>query len=131
MNPLVTYGDLTADAASLLRSRVTATVGRKVPPKESQTAPNLPYVLVADDGSAVQSMIAARHTLRVTVWHVDQDSAHDLAGQCLAVLLASSYGDLVACYPISAPLPAIDPDTDVDLSSFTVTAEMQGRLTSF
>lgn len=125
---MITFGDVRADAAMVIRAALAPiNVGDRLP-KGEQTAPtNLPYVMVADDGSRLTSIVLAQHTLRVTVWHTDADSAHDVATACMSALLEGWSGQLVACFPLTAPLPAFDTDTQLDMSTFTVTGQVQGR----
>jgi hypothetical protein len=83
-------------------------------------------VLVRKDGDLPHpSMANSRCTLRVTVWHEDADLAHDLAMLCQALLLVHS-GDVIrGCRPGTGPLPTVDDVSSVDLSTFTVLANVK------
>jgi hypothetical protein len=100
-----------------------------VPPDRSPEAPRLPYVMVRKDSDIPHpSMANARVTLRVTVWHTGPDDAHDLAMLCQALLIVHS-GDVIrGVRPATGPLAAVDPDSGVDLSSFTVLANVKPQL---
>ena len=132
MKPLVVFPDVQSAAAGILRTALAvrseeyaadATVGTRVPGDRSRETPHLPYVMVRLDASLPHgSMANARCTLRVTVWHADPDQAHDLAQLCQGLLLVHDGTVLRSIRPATGPLPATDPDSQVDLSTFTVTA---------
>ena len=132
MKPLVVFPDVQSAAAGILRTALAvrsevyaadATVGPRVPGDRSPETPHLPYVMVRLDASLPHgSMANARCTLRVTVWHADPDQAHDLAQLCQGLLLVHDGTVLRSIRPATGPLPATDPDSQVDLSTFTVTA---------
>jgi hypothetical protein len=132
--PLVVFGDVQAAAADALRTALGgrseayaagAQVGTLVPGDRSPETPHLPYVLVAKDTDLPHpSMANARVTLRVTVWHMDADQAHDLAMLCQGLLLIHSGPVIRGCRPATGPLPARD-ESGVDLSTLTVTANVR------
>lgn len=135
MKPLVIFGDVQSSGAEVLRGALAGrpephaagvTVGTRVPGDRSPETPRLPYVLVRKDTDAPHpSMANSRCTLRCTVWHTDADKAHDLAMLCQGLLLVHS-GDIIrGCRPATGPLPAVDPDSGVDLSTFTVLANVK------
>jgi hypothetical protein len=132
---LVVFGDVQAAAVAVLRAALAAraedyaagaTVGTLVPGNRSPETPHLPYVLVAKDADLPHpSMANARVTLRGTVWHEDADQAHDLAMLCQGLLLVHSGPVIRGVRPGTGPLPARDPDSGVDLSTFTVLANVR------
>jgi hypothetical protein len=135
VKPLVIFGDVQSSGADVLRTALSgraepfaadATVGTKVPTIRSPEDPLLPFVLVRKDGDLPHpSMANSRCTLRCTVWHVGPDEAHDLAMLCQGLLLVHS-GDVIrGCRPATGPLPATDPDSGIDLSTFTVLANVK------
>ncbi|WP_037637029.1 DUF3168 domain-containing protein [Streptomyces katrae] len=135
MKPLVTFGDVQAAAAGVLRAALAArsepyadgaTVGTRVPGDRSPETPGLPYVLVRKDSDLPHnSMANSRCTIRVTVWHEDADQAHDLAMLCQALLLVHSGPVIRGTRPGTGPLAATDDPSDVDLSTFTVLANVK------
>ncbi|MEU9470421.1 hypothetical protein AB0D78_28155 [Streptomyces avermitilis] len=135
MKPLVVFSDVQAAGAAILRESlagrsesyaVGATVGTRVPDDRSPETPHLPYVMVRLDASLPHgSMANNRCTIRVTVWHEDVDQAHDLAQLCQGLLLVHDGTVLRSVRPATGPLPATDPDSGVDLSTFTVTANVR------
>ena len=135
VKPLVVFGDVQSSGAEVLRAALAGrpephaagvTVGTRVPGDRSPEAPQLPYVLIRKDTDMPhQSMANSRCTLRVTVWHEDADQAHDLAMLCQALLLVHS-GDVIrGTRPGTGPLPAVDDVSDIDLSTFTVLANVK------
>ncbi|MGW4603731.1 hypothetical protein ACWENS_10720 [Streptomyces sp. NPDC004532] len=140
VKPLVVFPDVQSTAAGVLRDALTAreedyvegvTVGTRVPGDRSPETPRLPYVLVRLDATLPHgSMANARCTLRVTVWHVDADRAHDLAQLCQGLLLVHDGTMLRSVRPATGPLPATDPGSQVDLSTFTVTANVRPNVLS-
>lgn len=134
-NVPVVFADAQATGAGVLREALEgrsepftagATVGTKVPATRAPEAPHLPYVMVRKDADFPHaSMANARVTLRVTVWHKRPDDAHDLAMLCQALLLVHSGPVIRSARPGTGPLAAIDPDSDVDLCSFTVLANVR------
>lgn len=135
MKPLVVFGDVQAAGAAVLRTALQgrseqyalgAVVGTRVPGDRSPETPALPYVLVRKDGDLPHpSMANARCTLRVTIWHEDADQAHDLAMLCQGLLLVHSGPVIRGVRPGAGPLPAVDSDSGVDLSTFTVLANVK------
>lgn len=138
--PLVVFADAQAAGADVLRAALAARaepyaadvlVGTRVPGDRSPDTPHLPYVMVRNDGSVVQHLANSRTTLRVTVWHSDADQAHDLAQLCQGLLLAYGGGPVIrGCNPLTGPLSALDPDSQTDLSSFTVAAKIRPTVLS-
>lgn len=134
MKPLVTFTDSQSAGAGLLRTALAgrpepfaagATVGTRVP---TDRAPEdqFRYVMVRKDSDAPhQSMANARVLLRVTAWHEDPDQAHDLAMLCQGLLIAHDGTVLRSVRPNGGPLPGTDPDSGVDLSTFTVYANIR------
>jgi len=135
VKPLVVFGDVQSSGAGVLRAALAgrpephaagATVGTRVPGDRSPEAPHLPYVLVRKDGDLPHpSMANSRCTLRVTVWHEDADQAHDLAMLCQGLLLVHSGPVIRGVRPGTGPLPAVDDSSGVDLSTFTVLANVK------
>lgn len=139
MKPLVLFADAQAAAAAALRDALAgrpeayttgASVGTRVPGDRSPETPGLPYVLVRKDSdSPHHSMANSRVTLRGTVWHVDADSAHDLAMLCQGLLLVHSGPVIRGCRPGTGPLAAVDDTPEAtDLSTFTVLANVKPTL---
>lgn len=140
MKPLVTFGDVQAAGASVLRAALTGrlepyvdgvAVGTRVPGDRSPEIPHLPYVMVRKDSDFPHSSMAnARCTLRVTVWHEDADQAHDLAMLCQGLLLVHSGPIIRGVRPATGPIAAVDEGAEraasgIDLSTFTVLANVK------
>lgn len=135
MKPMVVFADVQAAGATVLRTALAARpepyaasveVGTRVPGDRSPDTPHLPYVLVRKDGDNPHpSMANSRCTLRVTIWHEDADQAHDLAMLCQALLLVHSGPVIRGARPGTGPIAALDPDSDVDLATFTVLANVK------
>lgn len=135
MKPLVVFGDVQSSGAEVLRASLAGrpeshaagvTVGTRVPGDRSPETPQLPYVMVRKDGDLPHpSMANSRCTLRVTVWHEDADQAHDLAMLCQGLLLVHSGAVIRGVRPGTGPLPAVDDASSVDLSTFTVLANVK------
>ncbi|MEU9498250.1 hypothetical protein [Streptomyces sp. NPDC048196] len=135
MKPLVVFGDVQAAGAEVLRTALAGrpesyaagvTVGTRVPGDRSPEAPHLPYVLVAKDSDTPHpSMANARCTLRITVWHEDADQAHDLAMLCQGLMVVHSGPVIRGVRPGIGPLPAVDHESGVDLSTCTVLANVR------
>jgi hypothetical protein len=135
VKPLVVFGDVQAAAAQVLRTALAGraeafaegvTVGTKVPVIRSPEDDRLPFVLVRKDGDLPHpSMANARCTLRCTVWHQDPDQAHDLAMLCQGLWLVHSGTVIRGFRPGVGPLPATDPDSGVDLSTFSAVANVK------
>lgn len=134
MKPLLVFKDTQAAAAGVLRTALAgrpepfaagATVGTRVPADRSPEE-QFRYILVRKDGDAPHSSMAmSRVLLRVTVWHEDADQAHDLAMLCQGLLVCHDGSVLSAIRPNGGPLPGADPDSGVDLSTFTVRAHVR------
>lgn len=135
MKLLTGFGDVQAAGAGVLRGALVGRpephtagvkVGTEVPGDRSPETPSLPYVLVRKDTDLPHpSMANSRCTLRVTVWHTSADRAHDLAMLCQGLLLVYS-GDVIrGVRPGTGPLPTRDPKTAIDLSTFTVLANVR------
>jgi hypothetical protein len=132
VKPLVVFPDVQSAGAGVLRDALEgrpepyaedAKVGTRVPGDRSPETPSLPYVLVRLDGSLPHGSGAnVRCTLRCTVWHEDADQAHDLAQLAMGLLIAHDGTVLRSVRYATGPLPATDPDSGIDLSTFTVTA---------
>lgn len=132
---LTVFPDVQAAGAGVLRTALTgrsepyaadATVGTRVPGDRSPETPHLPYVMVRLDLTLPHgSMANARCTIRVTVWHEDADQAHDLAQLAQGLLLVHDGTVLRSVRPATGPLPATDPESDVDLSTFTLTVNVR------
>jgi hypothetical protein len=135
VKPLVVFGDVQAAAAGVLRTALAArseayaagaTVGTRVPDTRSPEAPHLPYVLVRKDSDLPHSSMAnAKCTIRVTVWHMDADKAHDLAMLCQGLLLIHAGPVIRGVRSGTGPLAATDPSSGVDLSTLTVLANIR------
>lgn len=130
MKTLTVFGDAQAAGATVLRDALAAraedfaqdvTVGTKVPADRSPELDRLPYVMVRKDGDAPHSSMAnSRVTLRVTVWHKDDDQAHDLAMLCQGLLIVHSGPVIRGVRPATGPLPTVDDVSGTPLSTFTV-----------
>ena len=135
MKPLVVFPDVQAAGAGVLRDALAGRgepyaagvmVGTRVPTERSPETPHLPYVVCRLDGSTPHSSMAnVRCTLRYTVWHVDADEVHDLAQLCQGLLIAHGGTVLRSVRPGTGPLAAVDDLSGVDLSTFTVTANVR------
>jgi hypothetical protein len=138
VKPLVVFEDAQSAAASVLRAALApraeefaadVAVGTKVPLDRSPELSRLPYVMVRKDTDLPHSSMAnSRVTLRVTVWHKDVDQAHDLAMLCQGLLIVHSGPVIRGVRPGTGPLPAVDDPSGVDLSTFTVLANIRPRL---
>ncbi|MFJ4322253.1 hypothetical protein ACIP3A_03905 [Streptomyces tricolor] len=117
MKTLTVFDDAQAAGAAVLRSALVGrpepfatgvSVGTKVPADRTpETA--FRYVMVRKDADLPHpSMGNARVTLRVTVWHEDDDQAHDLAMLCQGLLLVHSGPVIRGVRPGTGPLPAED-----------------------
>jgi hypothetical protein len=135
VKPAVIFGDAQSSGAEVLRVALAGRlephaggveVGTRVPGDRSPETPHLPYVLVRKDTDLPHpSMANSRCTLRVTVWHEDPDQAHDLAMLCQGLLLVHSGPVIRGVRPATGPLPAVDSDSGIDLSTFTVIANIK------
>lgn len=140
MKPLAVLPDTQSLGATVVRAALAGrtedyaagvTVGTRVPGERSPETPHLPYVLVRLDASLPHnSMANARCTLRITVWHQDADQAHDLAQLCQGLLLVHNGTVLRSVRPATGPLPATDPDSGIDLSTFTLTVNVRPAVLS-
>lgn len=135
VKPLLIFPDAQAGAAGILRTALAgraedfaagATVGTRVPGGRSPETPKLPYVLVRKDTDMPhQSLANTRCTIRITVWHEDADQAHDLAQLCQGLLIVHDGTVLRSVRPGMGPLATTDPDSDIDLSTLTVIANVR------
>ena len=135
MKPLVVFGDAKAAAITVLREglaehpaphTVGVSFGTRGPGARSPETPRLPFVLVATDGTSLAGWPAnARTTVRVTVWHASEEHAHDLAQLAQALLLVHSGPVLRSVRPGPGVTTTVDPDTGIDLASFTVAANLR------
>ncbi|MEV5770083.1 hypothetical protein AB0L49_02265 [Streptomyces antimycoticus] len=140
VKPLVTFPDVQAAGAGVLRTALAgrpelyaagATVGTRVPADRSPELDRLPYVMVRKDTDAPHSSMAnARCTLRVTVWHGNADDAHDLAMLCQGLLIVHSGPVIRGVRPGTGPLSAVDDVSGIDLSTFTVLANVRPTVLS-
>ena len=138
VKPLTVFGDVQSTAAAVLRDALTGRpepytagvkVGTRVPGDRSPETPHLPYVMVRKDTDLPHpSMANTRVTLRCTVWHQDADQAHDLAMLCQALLIVHSGPVIRGVRPATGPIPAVDDASGVDLSTFTVLANVKPQL---
>ncbi|MFE3485087.1 hypothetical protein [Streptomyces griseus] len=135
MKRLSGFGDAQAAGAAVLRDALGGraeayvagvTVGTVVPGERSPETPSLPYVLVRKDTDLPHSSMAnARVTLRCTVWHEGADEAHDLAMLCQGLWLVHSGPVIRGVRPGTGPIPTRDDRTGIDLSTFTVLANIK------
>lgn len=135
MKPLTVFADVQSAGAAVLREALTARtepyvagvqVGTRVPADRSTDTPQLPLVVVRKDTDVPHpSMANARCTLRVTCWHQDPDQAHDLAMLCQGLLIVHSGPVIRGVRPGMGPLPAVDDESGVELSTFTVLANVK------
>lgn len=137
MKTLTVFDDAQSAGAAVLRTALAgrgeafaagATVGTKVPttrvPEEV-----FRHVMVRKDSDTPHSSMAnARVTLRVTVWHEDDDQAHDLAMLCQGLLIVHSGPIIRGVRPGTGPLPGVDDVNGAPLSTFTVLANVRPRL---
>lgn len=131
------FGDAQAEAAAVLRAALAdrtepyaagVTIGGRVPTGRTIDVP-MPYVLVRCDGTPETVYpIVARATVRVTAWHHDDDQAFDLAQLCHGLLCAHTGAVIAGCAPLTGPIRGTDPDSGTDLATFTVRANVTGRL---
>jgi hypothetical protein len=138
MKTLTVFDDAQAAGATVLRTALTGrveafaqdvTVGTKVPADRSPELDRLPYVMVRKDGDIPHSSMAnARVTLRVTIWHKDDDQAHDLAMLCQGLLIVHSGTVIRGVRPGTGPIAAVDDVSGDALSTFTVIANVKPRL---
>lgn len=134
MKAAVLFPDAAAAAVGVLRAALAAraepcaagaTVGTRVPDARSPEDPRLPLVLVGLDGATpVPSRLNAEVLLRVSVWHIDEDQAHDLAQLCAALLHTAGGPVIRSTRPGTGPVPGIDPDSRVALATLTITANI-------
>lgn len=135
MKPLVAFADVQAAGASVLRDALAGRgepyvtgvqVGTRVPADRSAEAPHLPLLVVRKDLDMPHaSMANSRCTLRVTAWHTGADQAHDLAMLAQGLLLIHSGAVIRGVRPGTGPLASIDDESGVDLSWFTVRANVR------
>ncbi|MFJ7963131.1 hypothetical protein [Streptomyces sp. NPDC096324] len=135
VKPLIVFGDVQSAGAEVLRTALSgrpepfatgATVGTRVPVIRSPEDDRLPFVLVRKDSDSPHSSMAnSRCTLRCTVWHQDADQAHDLAMLCQGLWIVHSGAVIRGFRPGTGPLPATDPDSGVDLCTFTSIANVK------
>jgi hypothetical protein len=138
MKTLTVFDDAQAAGATVLRDALAArveafvqgvSVGTRVPADRSPELERLPYVMVRKDSDSPHSSMAnARVTLRVTVWHEDDDQAHDLAMLCQGLLIVHSGPVIRGVRPGTGPIPAVDDVSGYPLSTFTVLANIKPRL---
>lgn len=138
MKTLTVFGDAQAAGATVLRDALAGrseafaqdvSVGTKVWTNRSPETGPLPYVMVRKDGDLPHSSMAnARVTLRVTVWHEDDDQAHDLAMLCQGLLIVHSGPVIRGVRPGTGPLPAEDDVSGNPLSTFTVLVNVKPQL---
>jgi hypothetical protein len=85
--------------------------------------------MVRKDGDSPHSSMAnSRVTLRVTVWHADDDQAHDLAMLCQGLLIVHSGPVIRGVRPGTGPIATVDDVSGYPLSTFTVLANVKPRL---
>ncbi|MDX2694951.1 hypothetical protein [Streptomyces ipomoeae] len=135
---LTVFGDAQAAGATVLRDALAGrpeafvqgvSVGTRVPADRSPELDRLPYVMVRKDSDSPHSSMAnARVTLRVTIWHEDDDQAHDLAMLCQGLLIVHSGPVIRGVRPGMGPLPAVDDVSGYPLSTFTVLANVRPLL---
>lgn len=138
MKTLTVFDDAQSAAAGVLRTALagrseafatSAQVGTKVPTTRVPEAV-FRYVMIRKDTDVPHSSMAnARVTLRVTVWHEDDDQAHDLAMLCQGLLIVHSGPVIRGVRPGTGPLAAIDDVSGAPISTFTVLANVRPRLT--
>lgn len=129
------FGDAASAGAAALSAALAGrlelfvqgvSVGTLVPGDRSPESPHLPYVMVAKDSDVPHSSMAnTRVTLRVTIWHKDRDQAHDLAQLCQGLLIVHCGPVIRGVRPGTGPLAAVDDTSGVDLSTFTVLANIR------
>jgi hypothetical protein len=130
----VLFPDAAAAACGILRAALAsraepyaagATVGTRVPDARSPEDPRLPLVLVALDGvTPAPSRLNTVALLRISVWHTDEDRAHDLAQLCAALLHTAAGSVIRSTRPGTGPVPGVDPDSRVPLATLTLTANI-------
>lgn len=135
VKPLVVFPSIQAGGATVLREALEGRsegyaagvkVGTRLPTERSPEAPHLPYVVCRLDANTPHSSMAnSRCMLRYTVWHFDEDQADDLAQLSLGLLIVHGGSIFRSVRPGTGPLPAVDPASKVDLSTFTVTVNVR------
>lgn len=135
MKQLVVFPDVQSAGAGVLRDALAdrsepftdgVKVGTRLPTERSPEAPHLPYVMCRLDSSTPHSSMAnSRGVLRVTVWHQDEDQAHDLAQLARGLLVVHGGAVFRSVRPGMGPLSAVDDVSTVDLSTFTVTVNVR------
>lgn len=101
-------------------------VGAWYPTEANPEAPQIPFIAVADDGSATSTAVSVNTTIRVTVWDDNPTPAKNRAALALGHLLAHPGNERV--YSISRGVtlaPVRDDRTNHFLASFTVIVAMQ------
>jgi hypothetical protein len=135
VKPLTVFADVQSAAAAVLRDALAGrsepyTAGvqvvTRVPANRSAETPHLPLIVVRKDTDLPHpSMANSRVTLRVTCWHEDADQVHDLAMLAQGLLLVHSGPVIRGARPGTGPIPAVDDESGVDLSTFTVLANVK------
>lgn len=118
MKLAVTYPDQERYLIDLLASLLAAetpvpTVGLRLP--AGWKSGSVPHVQVTLDGSADLHPVAERSTMRVVVWAATPTTAKALAQLARGLLLAEDH-----IRPGTGMIPALDPDHNAELASFTV-----------
>lgn len=135
MTPAIRFPDGQLAVRDLLRALLSGrdepeVIGAVVSTKPlpgSDEERQLPHVQVSLDGSARDSRLNGRATVRVTVTHRDEGRALALAALCEALLLAYPSGEVRSASPVAGPIPVPDgdPDTGLPLAFFSITARLR------
>lgn len=132
----IIFDDPLPDARALLgallgstteASAAGVTVGVRPLPGDDASRP-LPYVqIVADSPATRDARLNGSAVLRFACYGRDAGAGTALAALCEALLIGASGGRIRAFNPETGPLPAIDPDLDIPVTSFTLTARLRPR----
>lgn len=132
MSLAAVYPDVLAAGITALAGRLAArdegyAAGARVRSHAPGNDADVPLVQLGKDSDAVTYPIVSRATLRVSVWHRDAGSAHDLALLCQALLLSDAGPTIEAAQSLTGPIPGRDEQTGLDFATFTVAATVHAR----
>lgn len=131
--PLVVFPDAQAEAAARLRAMLAgrpepfaagAHVSTRVPKDQEQTPEHMPRVVCRTDAPLDPTSYNQRTTIRVAVWHLTDDEAHDLAQLCMGLIRQAPGPVLRSVRPLVGVTPSQDPDTGSPLAYFTFRAQL-------
>lgn len=135
---VVVYGDPVAALVNALRAElatraepyvVDVRVAASVPTDVRAYRGDRPLiVLVQNAPGTAEHRANNRVPLRGMAWHDTEDDTHDLTQLVHALVLAHSGATVRSVLAGSSPYVTADPDSGDPLGSFTVTANVRGRL---